>query len=323
MMAIPSIMWKILASGHHQITTTSFPRRLHQVHRQLSSNIRSASMSALSLQSKFKLRDGNEIPVLGFGTYEMDGEEAYRAVRWALEVGYRHIDSAAWYENERECGQAILDFCKETGTPRSDIFFTTKLKLNNGYSRVTKSIQKSLDECGLGYIDLYLIHGPLGGPQARKESWQAICDAQKEGKLKSIGISTFGVGHMQEIVDAGGPLPVITQIDLHPFMTRSDVVAFCKAHEIFLEAWAPLVRGMKFKHPSIANLAQKYNKEPAQILLRYALQKGYVPLPKSSSKERIVSNTKIFDFSLEDEEISHLDSLDEELVTDWDPTHCP
>ena len=121
-------------------------------------------------------------------------------------------DSAAWYENEKECGQAILDFCKSTGINRSEIFFTTKLKLNNGYANVKKAIQKSVDECGLGYIDLYLIHGPIGGAKARKESWEAVCDAHAEGKLKSIGISTYGVGHMQEMVDAKVPLPVITQV---------------------------------------------------------------------------------------------------------------
>jgi len=258
------------------------------------------------------------------GSYELDGKDAYTGVLWALEAGYRHIDSAAWYENEKECGQAILDFCKSSNIPRSEIFFTTKLKLNDGYDNVRKAIQKSLHECGLGYIDLYLVHGPIGGPQARKESWQAVCDAQKDGKLRSIGVSTFGVRHMQEIVDAKAPLPIINQIDLHPFMTRIDVVAFCKKYDIALEqAWAPLVRGLRFEHPLIAGLAKKHNKTGAQILLRYSLQKGYIPLPKSSLRERIVSNTQLFDFELSTEEIDNLDSLDEELVTDWDPTNCP
>lgn len=135
-------------------------------------------------------------------------------------------DSAAWYENEKEVGQAILDFCDKAKIPRSSIFYTTKLKLNDGYDNVKKSIQRSLDACGLGYIDLYLIHGPLGGPQARKESWQAICDAQKEGKLKSIGISTYGVRHMKEIVESGAPLPVINQVGpLLPLQLRLSMTA--------------------------------------------------------------------------------------------------
>ncbi|CAK5268682.1 unnamed protein product [Mycena citricolor] len=278
---------------------------------------------ALTLQSTRKLNDGNEIPILGFGTYELDGREAYDAVTWALEAGYRHIDSATWYENEREVGQAIRDFCESTGTPRSAIFYTTKLKLNDGYEPTLKAIQFSLDECGLEYIDLYLIHGPLGGPAARKECWRAICDAQKEGRVKSIGISTFGVRHIKEILEMGLAVPAVNQIDLHPFMIRTEIVNLCHEHGISLEAWAPLVRGLRFKHPSIVSLAKKHHKEPAQILLRYCLQKGYIAIPKSSSRARIASNTNIFDFALDEKEVADLDALDEGLVTDWDPTECP
>ncbi|KAJ6553558.1 Aldo/keto reductase [Mycena vulgaris] len=287
------------------------------------------------LQSTLLLHDGNKIPVLGFGTYELkkEGGEAYNAVQYALKAGYRHIDSATWYDNETACGRAILDFCKDTKTPREAIFYTTKLMLNDGYEKTIEAIQFSLDECGLGYIDLYLIHGPLGGPEVRKESWRAICDAKnkglirngslKTGLLKSIGVSCFGIRHLKEIIDLGLEVPVINQIDLHPFMTRSDIVDFCQNQgpkKIVLEAWAPLVRGLRFDHPSIVFLARKYNKEPAQILLRYSLQKGYVAIPKSSSKTRIVSNTNIFDFKLDQKEVQDLDGLDEALVTDWDPT---
>ncbi|KAJ7352274.1 Aldo/keto reductase [Mycena albidolilacea] len=278
---------------------------------------------ALNLQSTLTLNDGNRVPYLGFGTYEMSGKEAYNAVTWALEAGYRHIDSATWYENEKECGQAILDFCKATGTPRSAIFYTTKLMINTNYKDTLKAIKFSLDECGLGYIDLYLIHGPLGGPEARKECWRAICDSQKEGKLKSIGVSCFGIRHLQEILAMGLVVPAINQIDLHPFMTRSAIVKFCEDHKIALEAWAPLVRGLRFDHAAIKTLAGKYNKEPAQVLLRYSIQKNYVAIPKSVSKTRIASNTNIFDFELEPQEVLELDGLDEALVTDWDPSECP
>ncbi|KAL0945456.1 hypothetical protein HGRIS_000946 [Hohenbuehelia grisea] len=280
-------------------------------------------MSELKLQSRVKLLDGNEIPVLGFGTYEMDGKVASNGVTRALQVGYRHIDSAQWYENEMECGQAILDYCRSTGTPRAEIFFTTKLKHNDGYDSVSKAIRTSRDQCGLGYIDLYLIHGPIGGPQARIESWRAIVDAQKEGILRSIGVSCFGVKHLEELLESGLPAPAINQIDLHPFMTREDVVDYCRKHGIVLEAWAPLVRGLRFDHPSIASLVEKYHKTPAQVLLRYSIQKGFIPLPKSVSAERIASNAKVFDFELAQEEVEHLDTLDEKLVTDWDPSECP
>ncbi|KAJ3876860.1 aldo-keto reductase [Lentinula edodes] len=227
---------------------------------------------------------------IGSGTYELDSEDAYNSVTWALEAGYRHI--------------AIMDFCRGHDVPRSNVFFTTKLKENNGYEGVTRSIQKSLDECGLGYIDLYLIHGPIGGRTARRESWRAICEAHESGKLRNIGISTFGIKHLQEILDLCSkeslPLPSVHQIDLHPFQVRSGIVEFNKRHGIVLEAWAPLVRGLRFKHPSI----------------------GYVAIPKSSSKQRIISNIQVFDFELSDTEIQDLDGLDEALVTDWDPTDC-
>ncbi|KAJ3516510.1 hypothetical protein NLJ89_g1082 [Agrocybe chaxingu] len=227
-------------------------------------------------------------------------------------------DSAAWYENEREVGQAILDFCRTSATPRGDVFYTTKLKLNNGYENVKKAIQRSLDACALGYIDLYLVHGPIGGPEARRESWRAICDFQKEhpGLLRSIGISNFGIRHMKDIIESDRPLPAVHQIDLHPFMARTDIVAFSKQYGMILQAWGPLVRGYRFDHPTLTRLSGKHKKDVAQTLLRYSLEKkhtvnvpisarlkGYVPLPKSASKQRIVSNN-------------------EGLVTDWDPTDC-
>ncbi|KAJ7220295.1 Aldo/keto reductase [Mycena pura] len=271
---------------------------------------------ALHTHSTLRLNDGNEIPRLGFGTYEITGREAYDAVTWALE------DSATWYYNEKECGRAILDFCKATGTPRADVFYTTKLMTNTGYDATLDAIQFSLDECGLGYIDLYLIHGPPGGTRARMECWRAICDAQKAGKLKSIGVSCFGIRHLKEILSMGLAVPVVNQIDLHPFMTRTEIVKFCQDNAIALEAWAPLVRGLRFDHPSIVSLARKYDKAPAQVLLRYVLQKNYVAIPKSASKARIIANINVFDFELEQHEIRDLDALDEGLVTDWDPTDC-
>ncbi|KZT20484.1 Aldo/keto reductase [Neolentinus lepideus HHB14362 ss-1] len=280
-------------------------------------------MPSLHLQSKLKLRDGNEIPILGFGTYELDGRDAYNAVKWALEAGYRHIDSAEWYDNERQCGQAILDFCNETSTPRSAIFYTTKLKSNSGYDTTKRSIDRSLKACGLGYMDLYLMHSPIGGPQARREAWKAICEAQSEGKLRSAGVSCFGIRHLKEMVDGSVPLPTVNQIDLHPFMTRTDIVKYCEDHSIALEAWAPLVRGLRFKHPDIMKLAEKYDKQPAHILLKWSLKKGFIAIPKSASKNRIVSNSQIFDFDLSEAEMTALDGLDEYLVTDWDPTSTP
>jgi diketogulonate reductase-like aldo/keto reductase len=263
------------------------------------------------------------MPVLGFGTHQIPKESVKQCVMIALKAGYRLIDSAPWYNNEGECGQAILEFCHETGVPRSDIFYTTKLGSNNGLTPSKEAIQISLDKCGLKYIDLYLIHTPEGGPEARRESWQAICAAQKEGKLKSIGISNFGIKHIEEFLNAGVPMPVVNQMDLHPFMTRTKIVALCDKHKISLEAWAPLVQGHRFEHPSISHLAVKYAKDPAQILIRYSLQKKYHPIPKSKSNDRIISNSDVFDFVITPEEMLHLDSLNEDLAVDWDPSRLP
>lgn len=242
---------------------------------------------------------------------------------WALEAGYRHIDSAAWYYNEKEVGKAILDFCEARKIPRSDIYFVTKLRSNDGYEASKKAIQKSLDACGLGYIDLYLVHGPLGGTRARMDSWKAILEAKSEGKLRNAGVSNYGIKHLQEMIEADTELPAVNQIDLHPFMTRTKLVEFCRQNNIALEAWGPLARGFRFKHPVLVKLAKKYGKEVPQVLLRYSLQKGFIPLPKSVSKERIISNTLIYDFELTSDEVEELDDLDEYLVTDWDPSDCP
>ncbi|KAG8805835.1 hypothetical protein FRC17_005304 [Serendipita sp. 399] len=235
----------------------------------------------------------------------MIGSEAYESVMIALEVGATAMtckvgardDSAAWYGNERECGQAILDFCSNTGTPRSSIFYTTKLQQNKGYAATKRAIDTSLKKCqGLEYIDLYLMHSPLGGPQKRKESWKAILEAKEEGKLKSIGVSNFGVAHLNEMIESGDELPAVNQ------------------------AWAPLVRGERFKHPTIVELARHHSKTPAQVLIRYSLQSGFIPLPKSSRRDRIIANIDVFDFKLSDEEMKRLHALDEYLVTDWDVT---
>ncbi|KAG8810964.1 hypothetical protein FRC17_002685, partial [Serendipita sp. 399] len=268
--------------------------------------------SNLSMDAMIKLRDGNELPHLGLGAYGVTGSGAYESVMIALEQGYRLIDSAAWYGNERECGQAILDFCSNTGTPRSSIFYTTKLQQNKGYAATKRAIDTSLKKCqGLEYIDLYLMHSPLGGPQKRKESWKAILEAKEEGKLKSIGVSNFGVAHLNEMIESGDELPAVNQVDLHPFMTRDAIVELCRKHNIVLQAWAPLVQGQRFKHPTIVELARHHSKTPAQVLIRYSLQSGFIPLPKSSRRDRIIANKDVFDFELSDEEMKRLHALDE------------
>ncbi|KAK4057953.1 hypothetical protein OIO90_001172 [Microbotryomycetes sp. JL221] len=279
-----------------------------------------------SLTSRVQLNDGNSIPQFGLGVYESEpGQETYNAVLWALEAGYRHIDGAEWYENEESCGRAIRDFIQKTGTPRQDIFFTTKLMHNQKDPQgVIDAINVSLQKSGLDYVDLYLIHGPEGGPEVRSATWQGCCLAKDAGKAKSIGVSNFGVKHLQDLL-ATKPkyTPTINQIDLHPFMTRDKLVEFCQQHDIVLEAWGPLVRGQRFDHPEVVRLANKYNRTPAQILLRWGLDRGFVVIPKSVKKQRIIDNTQVFDFKLEKDDLDQLTSLDEFLITDWEVSTVP
>ncbi|EJD54258.1 Aldo/keto reductase [Auricularia subglabra TFB-10046 SS5] len=263
-----------------------------------------------------------------------EGEECYQSVKWALEAGYRHVDTAEWYENEEECGRAIRDFLAESGTPRSKIFYTTKLMKNIDYDHALRALKKSLDVSGLGYIDLYLIHGPLPTKKARLASWAACQEGVRRGWARSIGVSNFGNHHLtgkyrgsltrfllMEIEEAGGAAPcTVNQIDLHPFMRRHALVAHQRARGVLLEAWGPLARGYRMTHPAILAVAQKHGKTAAQVFLRWGLQMGFSVIPKSVRRDRIVENTGCFGWSLDAEDMHALDGLDEHLVTDWDPS---
>ncbi|RSH78465.1 uncharacterized protein EHS24_002190 [Apiotrichum porosum] len=271
-----------------------------------------------SLVGTLKMLDGRTIPQFGLGVYEMNDADTYSATKGALEAGYKHIDTAEWYENEGQVGRALTDFCKSSGAKREDIYITSKLMHNRGYDAALRDLKASLGRAGLDYFDLYLLHSPIGGPDSRKELWRALVDAKKAGLCKSIGVSNYGAKHIQEMVDAGVELPVVNQIDLHPFMRHPDIVELCEKHDILLEAWAPLARATKFDNSVIVKMAAKYNREPAQIFLRWGLQHGYVIIPKSVSQKRIESNANIFDFEISDEDIKELDGLDEYHITDWD-----
>ncbi|KAF8475032.1 NADP-dependent oxidoreductase domain-containing protein [Kalaharituber pfeilii] len=275
------------------------------------------------------------MPTIHFGVWEIDeGPACSAAVQAALEEGYRAIDSAEWYENESSVGQGIRAFLsssfnKSLPTPltRSDIFFTTKLKDNVDYAETRKAIKKSLQKSGLGYIDLYLLHSPYGGRKTREECWRAVMDAVQEGEVKSGGVSNFGVRHLKELDEESGlpeeRWPTVNQIEVHPFNTNTEIAEYCRKHNIQIQAYSPLVRGMGFSHPVIKELSTKYKCTPAQLLIRWSLQMGYVPLPKSANRERIKSNAAVDNIVIEEEDVKRLEGLDEHLVTDWDPTNCP
>jgi len=259
----------------------------------------------------------------------MSGREAKQAVGWALAAGYQAVDSAQMYRNEKQVGQGVQDFLADTslntkGLKREDIFFTSKLASNSDYKTARESIKQSVKTCGLGYIDLFLLHSPYGGKAARLASWKAVEDAIQDGEVKIGGVSNFGVKHLEELL-ASKPriVPAINQIEVHPFNTRTNITDFCTKNGILVEAYAPLARALRMKHPAIVELSKKYQCTPAQLMVRWSCQHGFIPLPKSVSKERIEANGKIDGFEIEADDMKKLNSLDEYLVTDWDPVDAP
>lgn len=265
-----------------------------------------------------ELNDGNKIPQVALGVYKApNGEETENAVLSALDAGYRHIDSAARYMNEEACGRAINRWLIDTKTPRDEVFVTSKLwDADHGYDNTTQALDESLRKLNLTYIDMYLIHSPADCEEKRLESWRALEDAQKAGKVRSIGVSNFGESHMRHILEHGSVVPVVNQVEIHPFCQRADLVDLCHKHGVLIEAYSPLARGNKLEDEKIGELAVKYGKTPAQILLNWNASRGNVVLPKSLTPSRIKSNAEIFDFKLSTEDIAAIDALGEqEYVT--------
>ena len=258
--------------------------------------------SQLSLRTTVQLNNGIAMPILGLGVWQIpNGAETERAVLWALEAGYRLIDTAKIYGNEASVGNAV----RKSGIPRDEIFVTTKLWPSD-FFRVRDAFQLSLNKLGLAHIDLYLIHWPV--PLVKSGIWRVFEKLYAEGRVRAIGVSNYKVSQLKALATARIP-PAVNQVLFHPFSYKKELLDFCMSKNIVLEAYSPLVRGKKLDDPIIANIAKKYGKTPAQILIRWSLQHGLVPIPKSSNKERIVENANVFDFQIEDVEMKLLDNL--------------
>lgn len=255
----------------------------------------------------FTLNDGVVIPSVGFGVFMIPvGDETYNAVRTALSLGYRHIDTAAAYFNEADVGRAIRD----SGIPREEIFVTSKLWLQDyGYEPAKKGIETSLKNLGLGYIDLYLIHQPYGDVPG---TWKAMEEAKKEGKIRSIGVSNMTLKILNSFVRQFGTMPSVNQVECNPLYQQKEIRKLMAEHDVRLEAWYPLGHGDKalLENPVITALAKKYGKNPGQIILRFENQEGFIVLPKSTHEKRIKGNIDIFDFKLTDEEMKSMEALD-------------
>lgn len=270
-----------------------------------------------SLESVFSLSNGVKMPCLGFGTWQSsDGEEAYNAVLSALRLGYRHIDTAAAYGNEKSVGRAIADFLKESSVKRSDLFITTKLwNEDHGYENAKKAIEVSLEKLGLDYLDLYLIHWPNPvkfrscWQKANAESWAAMEEAVDAGKIRAIGISNFCERHIDELLKTAKIKPMVNQIKVCPGQPQKQLADYSRSLGMVVEGYSPLGTGGIFKNAEIKQLAEKYGRTVAQVCIRWCLQQGVVPLPKSVNPARIEENSKIFDFNLSDEDLERIANL--------------
>ncbi|KAI0037142.1 Aldo/keto reductase [Vararia minispora EC-137] len=273
----------------------------------------------ISIASSVKLRSGYCMPLLGFGVYQ--NYTTAQSVREALGAGYRHIDSAQAYRNEAHVGEGV----RASGIPRSEVFVTTKcINRTHGYESTLKGVDTSLARFGFDYIDLFLIHDPMSGAERRLATYRALLKARDEGKIRSVGVSNYGVKHLEEIKAEGLELPAVNQIELHPFCQQKPIVAWCREHGVVVQAYCPILRG-KMDAAEIQVIAAKYARDPAQILLRWSLQHGFVPLPKSARPERIVSNALLYDFELDREDMMVLDGLDRgrEGAISWNPVEHP
>ncbi|KAK5656706.1 hypothetical protein OQA88_4253 [Cercophora sp. LCS_1] len=250
----------------------------------------------------------------------MSPRETTNAVRTALKIGYQGFDSAQWYENEHQTGTAISSHL--SSHPDTPIFYTTKLRHNApSLSTSLASITRSLQSSTLSSISLLLLHSPLGGRAARLTTWSAVTSAIKSGQVLSAGVSNYGVKHIEELMVTNPEIkPVVNQIEVHPFNTQVAIRECCAKYGILIQAYAPLARGLRFKHPVIVDLSDKYGCTPAQLMIRWGLQHGFCVLPKSVHEKRMVENADVGWFEISDEDMVRMDGLDEKLVTDWDPT---
>jgi len=261
------------------------------------------------------LSTGASIPTVGLGVYQSEpGKETQQAVADSIALGYRHIDTARIYGNEKDVGAAV----NASGVPREQLFVTTKLwNDDQGYDSALRALDKSLQRLGLDYVDLYLIHWPVAGK--RRDSWRALERAFDDGKARAIGVSNYLVPHLEEVMGHAKHVPHVNQIELSPFLQRRDTVALCAKHKIVVEAYSPLTRGERLDHPAVEAVARAVKRSPAQVLLRWGIQHGYVVLPKSVRRERIAENAAVFDFTLDAAAMAQLDGLEENLATGWDP----
>ncbi|URT71378.1 aldo/keto reductase [Cytobacillus firmus] len=272
-------------------------------------------MNKLSLSATAALVNGVKMPRVGLGVFKVEKEEELiTAVKAAIETGYRSIDTASIYGNEEWVGEAI----RQSGCNREELFITSKVwNSDQGYETTLKAFNTSLEKMGLEYLDLYLIHWPVEGKYT--ETWRALEDLYKEGKIKAIGVSNFQISHLENLLKTAEIKPMINQIELHPKLAQTELRDFAAKHNMHIEAWAPLMQGGLFENEVLTEMAEKHGKSIAQIVLRWHLQNGIIVIPKSTKPHRIKENADLFDFELSQQDMELINSLDEHLRVGPDP----
>lgn len=273
------------------------------------------------------LKSGVKIPGIALGLYHISPQKATSLVAKALDIGYRGFDSAQIYQNEKQSIDGIAQWLgKDAQNKREDVFFTTKLFDNvQGYDKTKRSVSRTLEKMksiDSSYIDQVLILSPQTNKEKRLETWRALQSLAKEGCVRSIGVANYGIHHLEELYNWEGLEiePDVNQVELHPWLRRNELVEFCTNKGVKMEAYSPLIKGRKFENEKLTKLSKKYNKTQAQILIRWSLQMGFIPLPKTSNLERLGSNFEVFDFEIKDEDMEILNLPSSYFVTGWDPT---
>ncbi|NUK28831.1 aldo/keto reductase [Parageobacillus sp. VR-IP] len=276
-------------------------------------------MVAKNLQDTTTLHNGVKMPWFGIGVFKVEeGPELVNAVKTAIKYGYRSVDTAAIYGNEVGVGQGIREGMKEAGISREDLFVTSKVwNTDLGYESTIAAYETSLNKLGLEYLDLYLIHWPVKGKY--KDAWRALETLYKEGRVKAIGVSNFQIHHLEDLMKEAEIKPMVNQVEYHPRLTQKELQSFCQKHGIQLEAWSPLMQGQLLDNEVLQEIANKYNKSVAQVVLRWDLQNGVVTIPKTTKEHRIVENASVFDFELTEEDMERIDGLNQNHRVGPDP----